>query len=127
MTLSFDVSQLKEVLLVGDRVLIKPRTGQEKTKSGLLLPPSVQENEPIKSGYVVKTGPGFPIPLVNDLDEPWKEPRENVKYVPLQSQEGDLAIFLQNNGWEIRFNNEVYYIVPHSAILMLIRNNDLFS
>ncbi len=127
MTISIDTEQLKDVLLIGDRVLIKPRTGQEKTKSGLLLPPSVQENEPIKSGYVIKAGPGYPIPAINEIDEPWKETRDSVKYVPLQSQEGDLAVFLQNSGWEIRFNEEIYYIVPHSAILMLIRNENLFK
>jgi chaperonin GroES len=34
---------------------------------------------------------------------------------------------LQKSGWEIEFNKEKYVIVPHSAILMLIRDEDLFK
>lgn len=63
-----------------------------KTQSGLYLPPTVQENEKVHSGYIVKVGPGYPISAMTDEDEPWKEKREEVKYVPLQAQVGDLAI-----------------------------------
>jgi co-chaperonin GroES (HSP10) len=126
MTISIHSDDLKNIILVGDRVLVKPRTGQEKTKSGLLLPPGVEEKEPIKSGYVVKAGPGYPIPAINDIDEPWKEQRDDVKYVPLQVQEGDLAVFLQSSTWEIQFNGETYLIVPHAAILLLVRDEHLY-
>jgi co-chaperonin GroES (HSP10) len=47
--------------------------------------------------------------------------------VPLQPREGDEAIYLQNSGFEIEFNKEKYVIIPHSAILMLIRDEDLFK
>ncbi len=127
MSISISSDDLKNVVLVGDRVLIKPRTGQEKTKSGLLLPPGVEEKEPVKSGYVVKVGPGYPIPAVNDADEPWKEHRDEVKYVPLQLREGDLAVFLQSSAWEIQFNDDNYFIVPNAAILMLVRDESLYS
>ena len=50
-----------------------------------------------------------------------------MKYVPLQPKEGDEAIYLQNSGYEIEFNNEKYVIIPHSAILMLIRDEELFK
>ena len=72
-------------------------------------------------------GPGYPIPAVTDMDEPWKEKKDEVKYVPLQPKEGDLAVFLQKGGWEIEFNKEKYIIAPHSAILMLIRDDSLFE
>ncbi len=127
MTLNIEDKGLNKLIVVGDRVLIKPKSAQSKTKSGLYLPPGVQEKEPVQSGYVVKVGPGYPIPAITDADEPWKEKKEDVKYVPLQPSEGDLAIYLQNSGFEIFFNNEKYIIVPHSSILLLIRDESLFE
>ena len=121
-----DESDLKKFILVGDRVLIKPKADQLQTKSGLYLPPGVQENEKIHSGYVLKVGPGYPIPSIVDDDEPWKGRSEEAKYVPLQPKEGDLAVYLQKAGYEIEFNKEKYVIVPHSAILLLIRDEELF-
>ena len=127
MPLSIAQKDLEKILMVGDRILIKPKSPVDKTTTGLLLPPSVQENEPIHEGYVIKVGPGYPIPAVSESDEPWKETKEKVKYVPLQPVAGDLAVFLQKSAWEIEFNQERYYIIPHSAILMLIRDEGLFE
>ena len=107
--------------------MIKPKNQLDRTKSGLLLPPGVQEKEKIHSGYVLRVGPGYPIPAIQDTDEPWKDRGDEVKYVPLQPKEGDEAIYLQNSGFEIEFNKEKYVIIPHSAILMLIRDEDLFK
>ena len=127
MALSIEDQDLDRFIMVGDRVLIKPKTPQGKTKSGLYLPPGVQEKEKIHSGYVLKVGPGYPIPAIQDVEEPWKDKSNEVKYVPLQPTEGDLAVYLQNNAWEIEFKNEKYVIVPHNAILMLIRDDGLFE
>lgn len=119
--------ELEKFIVVGDRVLIKPKTTPEMTKSGLYLPPGVHEKEKIHSGYVLKVGPGYPIPAITDTEEPWKNKTDDVKYVPLQPKTGDLAIYLQKSGWEIEFNKEKYVIVPHSAILLLIRDEGLFE
>jgi co-chaperonin GroES (HSP10) len=127
MPLDIEESDLEKFIVVGDRVLIKPKSPQEKTKSGLYLPPGVQENEKIHTGYVLKVGPGYPIPAIQEADEPWKDRAEEVKYVPLQPKSGDLAVYLQKSGYEIQFNQERYVIVPHSAILLLIRDSSLFD
>jgi co-chaperonin GroES (HSP10) len=108
-------------IVVGDRVLIKPRTQEQTTPSGLFLPPGVKENEKIQSGYVVKVGPGYPIPASADIDEPWKQSDENVRYIPLQAHPGDIAVYLQSSAYEIEYNEEKYFIVPQSAVLLLIR------
>lgn len=126
MAINIDEEDIKKFIVVGDRVLIKPKSNQQRTKSGLYLPPGVTENEKIHSGYVVKVGPGYPIPAVNEVDEPWKS-GDDVKYVPLQPKEGDIAVYLQKNVWEIEFKNEKYIIIPHSAILLLIRDEGLFD
>jgi chaperonin GroES len=127
MSLRIEEKDLEKFVMVGDRVLIKPKTPSSKTKTGLYLPPTVQENEQVHSGYIVKVGPGYPIPAMTDDEEPWKGRKEDVKYVPLQAQVGDLAVYLNKSGFEIEFNKEKYIILPHSAILLIIRDENLFE
>jgi chaperonin GroES len=119
-------NQLKRLIIVGDRVLIRPKNPVDQTPTGLYLPPTVTEKEQVQSGYVIKVGPGYPIPAPVE-DEPWKETEEKVKYMPLQAQEGDLAIYLQRNAIDVVYNNEKYVIVPQASILMLERTEDLFN
>jgi len=118
-------NKLKKLIVVGDRVLIKPSKQSDKTSSGLYLPPGVQEKEKIQSGYVIKVGPGYPLPLPIDEDDVWKGKDELVKYLPLQAQEGDLAIFLQKGAIEVIYEEEKYFIVPQASILMLEREEEL--
>ncbi|RDB03402.1 co-chaperone GroES [Runella aurantiaca] len=118
-------NKLKRLIVVGDRVLIKPKNPVDQTPTGLYLPPTVTEKEQVQTGYVIKVGPGFPIPAPTE-DEPWKETEEKVKYMPLQAQEGDVAIYLQRNAIDVMYGDEKYVIVPQSAILMLERIEDLF-
>jgi len=127
MSLIIEEKDLEKFIMVGDRVLVKPKNPQSKTKSGLYLPPTVQENEKMQSGYIVKVGPGYPIPVMTNEEEPWKTHQEEVKYIPLQANVGDLAIYLSKSGFEIEFNKEKYIILPHTAILMIIRDEDLMK
>lgn len=127
MSLGIEEKDLSRFIMVGDRVLIKPKTPQKQTRSGLYLPPNVHEKEKIVSGYVVKVGPGYPIPAIAEADEPWKAKNDQVQYVPLQPREGDVAVYLQNSAIELEFNGEKYVILPHSAILLLIRDEGLFE
>lgn len=119
---------LDNLIVVGDRVLIKPKKMSNKTKAGLFLPPGYQEKEEIQTGYVVKCGPGYPIPVPSEgEEEPWKHAEEKIRYIPLQAKDGDLAIFLQKGAIEILFNDEKYFIVPQHSILLLERDESLFS
>jgi co-chaperonin GroES (HSP10) len=120
-------NKLKKLIIVGDRVLIKPKSPNERTESGLFLPPGVQEREKVQSGYVMKVGPGYPIPMAAEEDEPWRGLEEKVKYIPLQVKEGDMAIFLQNSAIEVMYEGEKYYIVAQAGILMIERQEDLFD
>ena len=117
-------NRLKKLIVIGDRLLIKPTKPDERTASGLYLPPGVQEKEKVQQGYVIKTGPGYAIPMPVD-DEPWKSEEDQVKYVPLQAKEGDLAIFLLSGATEVIYEGEKYFIVPQGAILMLEREEEL--
>lgn len=118
---------LNRLIVVGDRVLIKPKTLTNKTKSGLFLPPGYKEKEAIQTGFVIRVGPGYPIPLPGEEEENWKRNEEQIKYIPLQAREGDLAIFLQKGAIEIVYNAEKYFIVPQSSILLLERDDELFD
>ena len=117
-------NKLKKLIVIGDRVLIKPSKPDERTASGLYLPPGVQEKEKVQQGYVIKIGPGYAIPVPIET-ESWKAEEEQVKYVPLQAREGDLAIFLLSGATEVMYEGEKYFIVPQGAILMLEREEDL--
>ena len=113
----------KELIVVGDRVLLTLDEGSEKTKSGLYLPASVREKDKVATGRVVKVGPGYPIPNPNYTeDEPWSTNKEPMRYIPLQAHDGDYAIFLREQAIEVEYDDEKYLIVPQSAILMLLRS-----
>lgn len=119
-------NKLQNIIIIGDKVLIKPTSPAEKTKSGLLLPPGVREKEKVQTGYISKCGPGYPLPPAYDYeDEPWKDGEEEPQYIPLQAREGDLALYLQKDAIEINFEGEKMYIVSQNALLMLVREEDL--
>jgi co-chaperonin GroES (HSP10) len=120
------MSDLEKLIVVGDRVLIKPDEDKEKTNTGLYLPPTVSEKEKVQGGYVVKTGPGYPVPNLDALDEEiWAESKKEIKYIPLQAEEGDYALFLRKSAIEIEFEGQKYLIVSQSAILVLVRDGFL--
>src|SRR6201990_819889 len=123
MNLTSDI-KFKKLVVIVDRVLILPSRPNERTDSGLYLPPGVHEKEKVQQGYVIKTGPGYAIPMPVD-EEPWKNQDEQVKYIPLQAREGDIAIFLLSGATEVLYEGEKYFIVPQSAILMLEREEDI--
>jgi len=119
---NFSSKDIDKIEVIGDRLLIKPTTLENNTKSGLILPPGVQEKESIQSGYVIKVGPGYPIPNM-EPDEPWKPASDMIKYIPLQIQVGDLAIFLQKQSYELTFNGQKYLVLSQSSVLMVIRDD----
>ncbi len=112
-----------KIIIVGDKVLIRPEDNLKKTQSGLYLPPGVKEKEKVQGGYVLKVGPGYPIAAPSD-DDTWKDCTTG-KYIPLQAREGDFALYLKRDSIEIELDNEKLIIVPQSAILLLHRDEDL--
>ena len=118
-------SKNKQILVVGDRVLMRPDKGEKKSKAGLYLPPSVIEKQEVLSGIVVEVGPGIPLgnPEEN-MDEPWSSNDSgSVKYIPPQAEVGDMALFVNKASIEVKIENEDYLIMPQSAILILIRDD----
>jgi len=115
----------KELVVVGDRVLITPEEGEERTSVGLYLPPTAIDRQAVQSGRIIATGPGTPLPEPGQLDdEPWKISGANQRFVPMQAQVGDFALFFRKAAVEITFEDKRYLVVPQAAILVLVRSDD---
>jgi len=112
----------KRLIVVGDRVLISPEEGEERTNVGLYLPPSAIEGRQVQGGRIVATGPGTPMAEPASMDEePWKIHGPDVKYLPMQAEMGDYALFFRKAAVEITFEGKTYLVVPQAAILVLVR------
>ena len=113
----------EKIIVVGDKVLIRPYEGNKKSQGGLYLPPNVVEKEKVHSGYVLKVGPGYPVGAPTD-DESWKNTNAT-NYIPLEAKEGDQALFLKKDAIEIEIDGEKLIVVTQSAILLLVREKEL--
>lgn len=114
----------RQLIIVGDRVLIKADQPDERTEVGLYLPQTVVEKEKVQSGRIVAVGPGIPMPELgeDDDDEPWKQQAKRQRFIPMQAEEGDYALFLKKAAVEIKYEGEQYLVVPQAAILLLLRD-----
>lgn len=113
----------KELIMVGDKVLIEPNSGDNTTDGGLFLPQGIKEKEKVQYGKIVKIGPGYPVPDSSGHDqEPWSKSSDN-KYFSLQASEGDFCIYLRDHVYEIQYEKKKFFVAPHSAILVLIKDS----
>ena len=113
----------KELIVVGDRVLVKVEEGEERTNVGLYLPSTAIDNQAVQGGKIMATGPGLPMPSPDSLgDEPWRTPDRATKFVPMQARKGDYALFFRKAAVEITFEGDRYLVVPQAAILALVRD-----
>ena len=114
----------KKIIIIGDRVLIEPDDlNDQKTKAGLYLPQGVASKESVQSGKVILVGPGIPMSAGQENDEPWEQDSQDLKYMPMQVEVGDQAIFLSRFSHKIEYEGKTYFIVPQSGILMIIRDD----
>lgn len=115
----------KNLIVVGDRVLITPEEGEERTGVGLYLPPTAVDRQAVQGGRIIATGPGTPLSEPADLDdEPWKITGDDTRYVPMQARVGDFALFFRKAAVEISYEGDKYLVVPQAAILVLVRDAD---
>lgn len=113
----------RQLLLVGDRVLITPEEGDDRTRVGLYLPATAVDTQQVQGGLVVAAGQGEPVGDYSPQeDEPWRhrgEPRRST----MQARVGDHAIFFRKAAVEITFEDRKYLVVPQAAILVLVRDD----
>ena len=111
----------KQLLVVGDRVLVRPEQKERMTKVGLYLPAGVAAKEEVQGGSVVAIGPGQPLPPPSEEHEPWKQGYRTPRFLPMQVAIGDYALFFRKAAIEITFEEAKYLVVPYGAILVLVR------
>jgi len=111
---------LKNMGLVGDRILVRPETREEqKTESGIILPTSVVDDNDISSGIVVMIGPGMVSGSNNKRSEDWMEESSNkVEFIPLQIKIGYRVLFIPDCAYEVQVDGKTYMIMQQGAVIM---------
>jgi chaperonin GroES len=85
---------------LGDRVIVEPGEGEEKTASGIVIPDTAKEKP--QEGKVVAVGPGR---------------YEEGKLVPLDVKAGDTVIYSKYGGTEVKIGGKEYLILSERDIL----------
>jgi co-chaperonin GroES (HSP10) len=117
----------KELIVVGDRVLVQIEEGEERTNVGLILPSTAIDSQAVQGGRIVATGPGLPMPDITEhSDEPWRTGTgsRQTRFVPMQARTGDFALFFRKAAVELTFEQQKYLVIPQTAILALVREAD---
>jgi len=94
---------VKKLVPLGDRVVIKQEPGEEKTKSGIVLPESAKEKP--SEGTVVAIGAGRIL--------------DNGQKVPMEVKIGDKIIYSKYGGTEVKIESEDYIILQERDILAI--------
>ena len=90
---------------LSDHILIEPIKEKEKTKTGILLPETVEKEKP-EQGKVIAVGPG----------------RKTLsgKIIPLGVKPGDKVLFTKYGPNEIKVDDKEYLIAKEEDILAII-------
>ncbi len=85
---------------LGDRVIVKPAEGENKTPSGIVIPDTAKEKP--QEGKVMAVGPGR---------------YEEGKLIPLDVKAGDIIIYSKYGGTEVKVKGKEYLILSERDIL----------
>ena len=96
----------KEIVPLGDRVLVKPMEKEKKTKSGIIIPDTVDKERP-EMGKVVAVGEG--------------KITDEGKVIPVKVKVGNTVLFTKYGPDEVKIDDEEYLIVSESNILAIIK------
>jgi len=88
---------------LGSRVLLKPSTEEEKSAGGIFLPDSAQKRP--HEGKVVALVPGKVL--------------DNGERAPMRVKEGDLVIFSEYGGTEIKIDGDDFILVDEDQLLAI--------
>jgi chaperonin GroES len=91
---------------LGDRVVVKPKTREETTKSGIVLPDTASEKP--QEGTVLSVGPGRLL--------------DNGKRVDMEVKAGDSVLFAKYAGTEVKLDGEDYLVIRESDLLAVMTN-----
>jgi chaperonin GroES len=88
---------------LGDRVIIKHLEEEAKTKSGIIIPDTAKEKS--RRGEVLATGEGA---------------YEDGKLVPMQVKVGDVVIYREYAGDELKVEGEKVLILKQEDIIAIV-------
>ncbi len=91
---------------IGDRVVVRAKTAEEMTKSGIILPDTAKERP--QEGEVMAVGTGRVM--------------DDGRVVPLDVKVGDKVLFSKYGGTEIKIGGEEYIILREDDILAVIES-----
>ncbi len=91
--------------MLGDRVLIKQEKGEEKTKSGIIIPDTAKEKP--QKGTVVTAGPG--------------KRDDSGKLIPMELKEGDKVLYGKYAGTEIKLDGKDYVYMDQSDVIAKVK------
>ena len=89
---------------LGERVIVKPCAGEEKTAGGLLLPDSAKEKP--QTGEALAVGPG--------------RRADDGELLPMEVKVGDKILYGKYSGTEVKMDGERYLIIKESDILAVL-------
>ncbi|HWQ15438.1 MAG TPA: co-chaperone GroES [Roseiflexaceae bacterium] len=90
---------------LGDRVLVRPKPREERTKGGVYLPDTASKERPME-GEVLAVGPGR-------LDD-------HGKLVPMTVKTGQRVLFAKYSGTEFKIDDVEHLILSEKDILGII-------
>ncbi|MFA4831257.1 MAG: co-chaperone GroES [Patescibacteria group bacterium] len=91
---------------LGDHVLVKPVKEEEVTKSGIVLPDTVDKEKKME-GEVVAVGPG-------------KVGKDGAR-VPMEVKVGDIILFKKWGGDEVEIDEVEYKIIAQEDVLAVLQ------
>ena len=89
---------------LGDRILVKPLSREETTKSGIVLPDTAKERP--QEGIVEAVGTGRRL--------------DSGEIQPLDVHEGQRVLFAKYAGTEFKLDNEDYLVLREPDVLALV-------
>ena len=90
---------------LADYILIEPISQEEKTKSGIILPSTVEKEKP-EQGKVIAVGSG-------------KKTKDG-KIIPPEVKVGDLVLFTKYGPSEVKVQDKEYLIAKQEDILAIL-------
>ncbi len=90
---------------LGERVIVRPQSREEVTRSGIVLPDTAKEKP--QRGEVLAVGPGR-------FDD------EGEKRIPMDVKVGDKVLFAKYAGTEFKVDDEELLILSEKDILAII-------
>ena len=95
--------QIRKLVPLGDRVVLKQLEAEETTKSGIVLPGQAQEKP--QQAEVIAVGPGGMV---------------DGKEVKMEVVVGNKVIYSKYAGTEVKLDGEEYIIVKQNDILAIV-------